>query len=171
MAHSLRDNVKQLITKKISLEEKEIIDLEKGIFNWCIQYADLHGMIKSWSNPSFKILYEDRARSVISNLDPNSYINNPRLLTRLKEGEFVPHEVPFMKPDHLYPELWRETNDLKLKRDQEVGENTLVSNTDLFKCGRCHKREVYYYEKQTRSADEPQTCFCVCIQCGNRWRA
>lgn len=42
--------------------------------------------------------------------------------------------------------------------------------TDRFVCGKCKKREVSYYQMQTRSADEPLTTFCTCENCGNRWK-
>mgnify|MGYP001160842552 CR=1 FL=1 len=39
----------------------------------------------------------------------------------------------------------------------------------LLTCGKCKQRKVDYYQKQTRGADEPMTCFCHCLHCGNRW--
>lgn len=42
--------------------------------------------------------------------------------------------------------------------------------TDMFRCGRCGQRKTTYYQKQTRSADEPMTTFVTCVTCGNRWR-
>jgi DNA-directed RNA polymerase subunit M/transcription elongation factor TFIIS len=36
-------------------------------------------------------------------------------------------------------------------------------------CGKCKKRTVDYYEKQTRGADEPMTVFAHCLSCGKRW--
>ena len=42
--------------------------------------------------------------------------------------------------------------------------------SDEFKCGKCKKRKVTYYQKQTRSADEPMTTFLTCVNCGNQWR-
>lgn len=36
-------------------------------------------------------------------------------------------------------------------------------------CGKCNKRTVDYYEKQTRGADEPMTVFAHCLSCGKRW--
>lgn len=44
------------------------------------------------------------------------------------------------------------------------------ATTDAFKCGKCGKRKCTYYEKQTRSADEPMTVFVSCMNCGNKWR-
>ena len=47
--------------------------------------------------------------------------------------------------------------------NKEITESILV-------CGKCKKRQVDYYEKQTRGADEPMTIFATCLNCGNRWR-
>ena len=47
--------------------------------------------------------------------------------------------------------------------NEEITESILV-------CGKCKQRQVDYYEKQTRGADEPMTIFATCLNCGNRWR-
>ena len=42
--------------------------------------------------------------------------------------------------------------------------------TDMFRCGKCKKRNCTYYQMQTRSADEPMTSFITCLSCSNRWK-
>lgn len=44
------------------------------------------------------------------------------------------------------------------------------SISDSLECGKCKKRKVSYTQAQTRSADEPMTTFCECMNCGNRWK-
>ena len=39
----------------------------------------------------------------------------------------------------------------------------------IVRCRRCGSAEVTWEEKQTRSADEAATVFCVCTTCKNRW--
>lgn len=39
----------------------------------------------------------------------------------------------------------------------------------IVRCRRCGSEEVSWEEKQTRSADEAATLFCVCATCKNRW--
>ena len=39
----------------------------------------------------------------------------------------------------------------------------------IVRCRRCGSEEVSWEEKQTRSADEAATVFCVCATCKNRW--
>lgn len=39
----------------------------------------------------------------------------------------------------------------------------------IVRCRRCGSQEVSWEDKQTRSADEGATVFCVCTTCKNRW--
>ena len=39
----------------------------------------------------------------------------------------------------------------------------------IVRCRRCGSEEVSWDEKQTRSADEGASVFCVCTNCKNRW--
>jgi transcription elongation factor S-II len=109
-------------------------------------------------------------RSVFSNIHPESPVMNPRLLTRVLEGEFPLHEIPTMTSYEMFPEKWFELRDKQLQREQKILEGNKSRATDQFKCRRCNKRECTYYELQTRSADEPMTCFISCLNCGKEWR-
>jgi DNA-directed RNA polymerase subunit M/transcription elongation factor TFIIS len=39
----------------------------------------------------------------------------------------------------------------------------------IVKCRKCGSAEISWEEKQTRSADEAATLFCVCTKCKHRW--
>jgi transcription elongation factor S-II len=166
----MRTKVKELIKVKIELDNNNIIDLEKGIYNWCIEYCDIHKIIKNWKNPIFNKIYIEKARSVITNIDKNSYLSNNRLSERLNEKEFLPHEIPFMKPEFIFPEKWENTIEKHLKKFEYAYENKTLATTDQFKCGKCKKRVCTYFCMQTRSADESETIFVRCTNCGHQWR-
>jgi len=40
----------------------------------------------------------------------------------------------------------------------------------LLQCGRCKEFKVSYYQRQTRSADEPMSVFATCHACGKKWK-
>ena len=42
------------------------------------------------------------------------------------------------------------------ERDRNLYEINKEMATDVYKCGRCKKRECIFYQLQTRSADEPR---------------
>jgi transcription elongation factor S-II len=155
---------------ELGFEVEEIVELEKAIFKVAFTQAVKNFVPRNWKVQSFKDLYKDVARTVLWNTHPDSPVKNPRLLDRIKEGEFALDAIPTMTPCELYPEHWKELADKQLIREQKILEGDKSRATDQYKCHRCGKRECTYYELQTRSADEPLTIFITCLNCGKRWR-
>ncbi len=50
----------------------------------------------------------------------------------------------------------------------EAGKPTVKEGA--IRCKRCGKNKCFYYQIQTRSADEGMTTFYTCTECGNRWK-
>lgn len=166
-----REKVQKIISARcafLSADEQE--DFERGIYNHTLDEALRRGTRRVWDNPEFSALYDITARRSIANLDPKSYVGNPRLLTRLRDGEFLPHAIPSMTYAELYPEKWAEALEMAVKKETKMLTVDKSMATDMFKCTKCGKRETTYYEMQTRSADEPMTQFIRCLNCGKQWR-
>lgn len=170
MSHEYRDHVYDQLVTRFDIEDLKAKDVEIGIYNWCIDYAEKENIIRNWKNPRFQQLYKDKAVSILVNLDKDSYVNNVRLLDRLKEGEFLPHELAYLQRENICPERWRVLLDNKMKKDMHITEEKPAAMTNEFRCGKCKKRECVYQELQVRSADEPMTLFITCLNCGNKWR-
>lgn len=162
------------LPKKRKPENKQIeaiaFDIEKGIYNKTIKFADDNSIAKKWDNHIFLDMYRVFSISVYSNLETNSYIKNYRLFDRLIDGEFKGYELVNMDPQYTFPEHWKPYIDAKSKRDRVLYEINKEMATDVYKCGRCKKKECSYYQLQTRSADEPMTTFVTCLNCGKRWQ-
>lgn len=45
-----------------------------------------------------------------------------------------------------------------------------VQKTDGTACPKCGHGSAYFFEVQTRSADEPATLFLRCVRCTHQWR-
>lgn len=168
--HPLRSVARGIIAQRcapLTAGEQDL--LERGIFNHTLEHAGKHKVRRVWENPEFHHLYTIHAQRVISNLDASSYIANSRLLQRLRDGEFLPQAVASMSYSDLYPEKWGDMIEKTMKREAKMLEVDKSAATDMFKCGKCKKRECTYYEYQTRSADEPMTQFIRCLNCNNRW--
>uniref|UniRef100_A0A6C0E0S4 TFIIS-type domain-containing protein n=1 Tax=viral metagenome TaxID=1070528 RepID=A0A6C0E0S4_9ZZZZ len=142
-------------------------NIERGIFNKCVvTYCPKKG--ETW-NDKFQRLYMSKAVSIYSNLNPQSYINNPVLLSRLLNNEFDEFQLCAMTPQELFPERWEKAlRDYEDSMNFEYGKREIQDG--ILKCGKCHSYKTEYNEKQTRSADEPTTKFCYCHNCGHRWR-
>ncbi|EGW09775.1 Transcription elongation factor A protein 1 [Cricetulus griseus] len=135
-------------------------------------------LIKSWKKllvPIYQEIrntdmkYKNRVRSRISvpkdaknpNLRKNVLCGNipPDLFARMTAEEMASDELKEMRKN-LTKEAIREHQMAK----------TGGTQTDLFTCGKCKKKNCTYTQVQTRSADEPMTTFVVCNECGNRWK-
>ena len=168
-SHDVRESVREML-KQLGLKKEIVDNMETGIYNWVIDFSDSHKIVKNWKNSKFVNVYTNKARSVYSNIDPNSYICNQRLLPRLTENEFLPQDIAYASRDTLFPDRWKEAIDKKMKKDEFVYEERPAAMTNQFKCSKCKKRECSFQELQLRSCDEPMTLFITCLNCGNRWR-
>ncbi len=155
---------------KNSLTENQHLELEHYIYNNSLEVAKKKHIHLSWNQPLFVQIYLSNARSIVGNLQPNSYIQNKSLFARFKAGEITLEELTNFNFNDLYPELWKDLSMRQFEREKRLLEGNKSMATDQFFCKRCKKRECTYYELQTRSADEPMTIFIQCVNCGKQWR-
>ena len=168
--HEIRSKVKELFMTKLEIGELETTDLEIGIFNATIDYANSLKIPLTWTSQLFVDTYINIARSIYSNLNKDTYIKNNNLIERFNKKEFLPHNLAYMSCEDIFPEKWKniiEKQKLKFKAAYEINQ---VAMTDSIKCGKCKNNKISYYELQTRSGDEPMTCYFNCIVCGHKWK-
>jgi len=143
--------------------EKKSLNLEKGMFNYCIREATTNKIVKKWDNVYFVLLYKNKMKSIFANIE--------KILSLLESDKTIEIEkLAFLNHQELDVEKWGPIIDEKIKRDKLKFETNVEASSDLFKCGKCGGRRTTFYELQTRSCDEPQTCFITCLDCGKRWR-
>jgi DNA-directed RNA polymerase subunit M/transcription elongation factor TFIIS len=152
------------------LSEDEIKNLEVAIFHSTLHAAEKRHISKVWTYPLFTQLYSSVARTIVGNLNPNTYIQNKNLFKRFEDGELSLEEIAGFGHTDLYPEIWKDSLIRQFEREKRQLEGNRAMATDQFLCKGCKKRECTYYELQTRSADEPMTIFIQCLNCGKRWR-
>jgi hypothetical protein len=154
------------IRKKINIilkNEKNSLNLEKGIFNYTLKEADRYKIVKKWDNKYFIQIYLDHLRSILANLKED-------ILKQINDNSLKPHLIAFMNHQELFPEKWNQLIDAKSKRDKNKFETNMAAATDVFTCRKCKGNQCTYYQMQTRSADEPMTTFVTCILCSARWK-
>lgn len=119
--------------------------------------------------PETKEQYKTKVRSLYQNLKNKS---NPMLRVRVVSNEITPEQFVRMSHEELRSEQQREL-DAKIKKenmDKAMVAQAERSISTSLQCGKCGQRKVTYTEAQTRSADEPMTLFCTCLNCGKSWR-
>ena len=159
---TFRANIRQKLD--VILEnEKNSLNLEKGIFNYALKEADRRKIVKKWDNKHFIQIYLDHLRSIMTNL-------KGEILQQISDGTIKPHVVAFMTHQELCYEKWSDMIDAKIKRDKNKFETHISASTDLFTCRKCKGNQCTYYQQQCKSADEPMTTFVQCCLCGNRFK-
>ena len=156
-----RSNIRKKLDEKLN-NEKNSSNLEKGIFNYALKEADQRKIVKKWDNKYFIQIYLDRLRTIYTNL-------NDTIVEQVTSGAIKPHVVAFMTHQELQPDKWTALIDAKSKRDANKFEVNIAAATDTFTCRKCKGNQCTYYLMQTKSADEPMTCYVQC-SCGNRWK-
>jgi DNA-directed RNA polymerase subunit M/transcription elongation factor TFIIS len=157
-----RSNVQQKLSEKFN-NEKHGTNLEKGIFNYTLKEAEQRKIVKKWENKQFALIYQSHLKSILTNL-------NPKLIEEVNNGSLLPHKIAFMTHQELNYDIWTTLIDAKSKRDKNKFEVNIAAATDTFTCRKCKKNQCTYYLMQTKSSDEPMTCFVQCTACNNRWK-
>ncbi|XP_064420649.1 transcription elongation factor A protein 2 [Latimeria chalumnae] len=113
--------------------------------------------------------YRNRVRSRIANLKDSK---NPELRKNVLCGNILPEQIATMTAEEMASNELKEMRKALTKeaiREHQMAK-TGGTQTDLFTCGKCKKKNCTYTQVQIRSADEPMTTFVVCNECGNRWK-
>lgn len=113
--------------------------------------------------------YRAKVRSLTLNLKDKK---NPALRANVVSGSIASDQLVTMSAEEMASEEQKaERNALQMQNlFNAKGAEAQEAETDAFECGKCKKRKCRYYQKQTRSADEPMTTFVQCTNCGNRWK-
>lgn len=147
------------------LSNIQINDLEIGIYNYVINYINKKGQICSW-NPLFIGLYNHKLMSVVNNMKKYTH-----LIDLIINGKNKPHEIAFMNFIDIDYKNWSYLDDKKKKEEKDLAEKKLTANSHgLYTCKKCHKKDMYVTQQNTRSADEGFTNFITCVNCGFHFR-
>jgi transcription elongation factor S-II len=113
--------------------------------------------------------YKNRIRSRVSNLSDSK---NIELKQNVLNGKIKVEAIAVMSAEEMA------SNQLKeLRKKYEIDSfnanqlpEVLGSTSGLLKCPKCKKNNCTYNQVQIERADEPMTTFCLCIECGHRWK-
>jgi DNA-directed RNA polymerase subunit M/transcription elongation factor TFIIS len=159
---------KNVSDKLVAIFKDDVIGIntEKAIYNYAIQEAGRKKIIKKWSNQSFSQLYIDHFRTIYLNL------KNEALFKQIISNEITPQSFVFMTHQEMKPERWNSLLEKKNIIDANKYNSNVEASTDMFICPKpkCRSRRCTYYTLQVRSADEPESVFVTCLDCGKNFR-
>lgn len=110
-------------------------------------------------------IYNDIVKNLLFNLKlSNNTIQ--KLLIDINNNKFDPQDLAFLKPCDLDYDKWEKIIRRKTTTEEKLNNRPSIEwNT----CVGCKSTDYYYYQLQTRSADEPITTFYICKTCGKTY--
>jgi transcription elongation factor S-II len=167
-------------------------NIEKMVYKWTKDETKRQGDEPAWENWFFRWRYRNKAVNLLQELTRTkeekvqvllevvdgrvvvSFKLWPQLMYRLLvQKEFQSSDLPFMKPEDLWPDgPWAKAQ-YKLKARELIREANKAKEEGydgMFKCRKCKSKKTTYYQMQTRSADEPMTTYVTCTSCGLKWK-
>lgn len=150
----LRDSVIKKVCKFFS--KKISKNIEDSVFRFSVEYA-------TDNETPFLLeqIYQTKSEELL-----NQFSNSETLVNKIKNKEFKPEEIAFLKVEQLHPEKY---DKIIKKRKLEEAKKKNKATTNAFKCSKCGERKTTIEKKQTRAGDEPATIYITCSVCGHKW--
>ncbi|XP_053104984.1 transcription elongation factor A protein 2 isoform X3 [Hemicordylus capensis] len=166
---TVRNKCREMLTSALQTDICFLTDDHVAIGADCEQLA---AQIEEFIYQDVKntdLKYKNRVRSRISNLKDSK---NPDLRKNVLCGVITAEQIAVMTSEEMASNELKEIR--KAMTKESIREHQMAktggTQTDLFTCGKCKRKNCTYTQVQTRSSDEPMTTFVVCNECGNRWK-
>ena len=160
----IRDKVKTYIFDKLNNKENGIQlanEIEEALYEDTMKNTALNE-IKTYRYQIFKQRYNYGLAFVV--------LNMVQFENKLKNKEIIIKNIFNKNPIYLFPDKWEDSKLRKAEEDKFLYDTHLVSNSKTATCFKCNTVNVFVKGQQTRSADEPETIFYLCLTCGNQWK-
>ena len=162
-----RERVVARLRKALDGDEALARQLDTCLWNWAIRTAAQRDIPCYWSCRAFRYRYTTRALGLAFNL---KHPSNAELGNRVRSKDLHIKAFANMTPYEMFPALWAPVFERIAQRQLRRMAKTLSSYEGAHECGKCKSKNVVYIQLQTRSADEPMTCFFFCQGCGKNWK-
>lgn len=142
------NNTRQHVLNKLKslLSSKKAENVEKSIYNYTIQYASTHNIVKGWNDRYFAHVYKLKSCDVMHKMTPS-------MISQIESKAISSRDIAFQQEN---------------QNEDEILQNEIQDG--IFQCRKCNSKKTTYYSLQTRSADEPMTNFITCVTCKHRWK-
>jgi len=137
------------------------VHVEEGAYEYAKQFCGN-------DQTQYCAVYVDRCKDIIYNCEKkktSTVVHN--LIEEVKNENYNGYNLAFLRPEEFDPESWSKI--LKRKQTTEDKMNNLP--TIKWKpCKNCGCTQYFFFQLQTRSADEPMTRYYDCKDCKRRYK-
>jgi len=145
-------------------DKKNCSRVEKGLFDFTEQYCRSNGNNLIMA----QAIYKDCLKNVIYNCDQN-HTTMQKIKKQIKDNNYNSYNLAFLKPEELDEDNWMK---IILRRNTTEDKLKNLPTVDWKVCRNegCRNTKYFYYQLQTRSADEPMTTFYICKKCERTYK-
>lgn len=142
---------------------KQSKDIEKSILDYTKDQCKIRNIEEiRWSDIRVRRLYIRKSSMIFSNID--------KILNKMSSENIDGSLVAGLSHYDIDPTQWQPIIDRRERREI----CSMITDSDekyegLLKCEKCGSMNTRYVTVQTRSADEPETVFASCKNCGVNW--
>lgn len=153
-----KDRKKVLTLLSEHFSKKDVAEIEKGFYNYAKEYcaSNRNNLIMARS------IYKDTVDNLLFECQQKGNTIE-KLKKMISKGEYNPYNLAYLLPHERDQDNWQKQI-LRLSNTEEKLNN--LPTIEWKPCVICKKSEYFYYQLQTRSADEPMTTFYICKKCG-----
>lgn len=165
-AFELPEEIQQMREKVVSYLKSKVTHsdnasaFEEAIFKNTMKKTTLNE-IKTLKYEIFKHRYNYRLQVIVLNIK--------ELENNIMNKIYSIDDIFNKNPMEIFPDKWEESVKRLKEEEKFLYETHLVANCKTL-CFKCKEQNIYSTHKQTRSADEPETIFYLCLSCGNKWK-
>lgn len=141
-------------------DESVHISIEMGIYDYTHQYCLSNNRYMDMT----KAIYKDKLEDLIYNLQ----VGHPsiqKIMRGIRKGRYNAYNLAFLDPQELDEDMWMK---IMVRRANTEDKLNNLPTVPWVPCRICKTNEYFYYQLQTRSADEPMTIFYICKKCKNK---
>lgn len=185
--HHCRTSIRDELFKVLSDSENYYADdlyttvahsIEEGLYKWAHD-PTVHHHKTSMNQQSPTHLYIQKYQSITSNIGTIHGPLEHSLLYYVIEGMIDPKQLAYLTCEQMCPtaQHWMRYNEeLEMEMEMKHLQSDIRERGKIFKSAfkcimaQCGSQDIDYYQKQTRSADEPASTFLNCNVCGKQWQ-
>lgn len=141
--------------------DKQVCEnIENGCYDFSKQYCVNNNL------ELFFAVYKDTVNNLLFNIR-RKHSTILDIIKDINKSKFNPYNLAFLKPEEIDKDNWIRI--ILRKNNTEEKLNNLPT-IEWRKCRECHNKKFFFYQLQTRSADEPITTFYICKECNKTYR-
>jgi len=160
----ISDKERKASTKLLSeyFTKPQCTHIEKGIYYFTEQYCT-----SNQQNTTMAMaIYKDIVKNLLFNCQKNSRTLQ-NIIKKINKKEFNAYNLAYLRPDELDEDNWMKIILRKQTTDEKLNN---LPTVEWKPCRICKATEYFFFQQQTRSADEPMTTFYTCKKCGKNYR-